>query len=66
MYTNIFQPYLLARTWGTLDHMTGGRVAWNIVTGYSTSAAQAMGKDSVTPHDKRYVEAHEYMDIMYS
>jgi alkanesulfonate monooxygenase SsuD/methylene tetrahydromethanopterin reductase-like flavin-dependent oxidoreductase (luciferase family) len=64
--TTYIPPYLLARTWGTLDHMTGGRVAWNIVTSYSTNSALAMGRKSVTAHDKRYAEAHEYMDIMYS
>jgi alkanesulfonate monooxygenase SsuD/methylene tetrahydromethanopterin reductase-like flavin-dependent oxidoreductase (luciferase family) len=46
--------------------MTKGRVAWNIVTSYSNNAAKAMGKDQVTAHDKRYTEAHEFMDIMYS
>ncbi len=46
--------------------MTEGRVAWNVVTSYQTHAAKAMGKENVTPHDKRYTEAHEYMDIMYS
>ena len=49
-----------------MDHMTKGRVAWNIVTSYSNNAAKAMGQDKVTAHDKRYDEAHEYMDIMYS
>ncbi len=46
--------------------MTKGRVAWNVVTSYSNNAAKAMGQDKVTPHDKRYTEAHEFMDIMYS
>ncbi|RDW74813.1 bacterial luciferase-like protein [Coleophoma cylindrospora] len=64
--TTYIPPYLLARTWGTLDHMSKGRVAWNIVTSYSNNAAKAMGQDKVTPHDKRYIEADEYMDIIYS
>jgi alkanesulfonate monooxygenase SsuD/methylene tetrahydromethanopterin reductase-like flavin-dependent oxidoreductase (luciferase family) len=46
--------------------MSKGRVAWNIVTSYSNNAAAAMGEEKVTPHDKRYTKAHEYMDMMYS
>ncbi len=41
-------PYLLARRMSTLDHLTKGRVGWNIVTGYLDSAARAMGLDGAT------------------
>ncbi|RDW74815.1 hypothetical protein BP6252_05957 [Coleophoma cylindrospora] len=64
--TTYIPPYLLARTWGTLDHMTKGRIAWNIVTSYGSKSSNALGFDKVTPHDKRYLEADEYMEIMYS
>ena len=37
-------PYLLARRFSTLDHLTNGRVGWNVVTGYLDSAARAMGQ----------------------
>jgi alkanesulfonate monooxygenase SsuD/methylene tetrahydromethanopterin reductase-like flavin-dependent oxidoreductase (luciferase family) len=60
------QPFVLARTYSTLDHATKGRVAWNVVTSYSTSAAQANGLEKVTAHDKRYEKAHEYMELCYS
>jgi alkanesulfonate monooxygenase SsuD/methylene tetrahydromethanopterin reductase-like flavin-dependent oxidoreductase (luciferase family) len=60
------QPYLLARTWGTLDHMTKGRVAWNVVTSYGSKSADAVGYTKVVPHDKRYAEADEFMEIVYS
>lgn len=55
----------MARTYSTLDHLTDGRVGWNIVTSHSNSAAQAMGKDEVMPHDERYLAAEEYMEIVY-
>lgn len=58
-------PYALARTFSTLDHLTEGRVGWNIVTSHSNSAAQAFGRDEVIPHDERYAAAEEYMDIVY-
>ena len=59
------QPYLLARRFSTLDHLTGGRVGWNIVTGYLESAARAMGLSSQLPHDERYDRADEYLDVLY-
>lgn len=64
--TSYINPFILARTWSTLDHLTKGRIAWNVVTSYSTSSAQANGMDSITPHDKRYEKAHEYLDLCYA
>ncbi len=58
-------PYLLARRFSTLDHLTGGRVGWNIVTGYLESAARAMGLAAQLPHDERYDRADEYLDVLY-
>jgi len=58
-------PYQLARSFSSLDHLSNGRVGWNIVTSHSNSAAQAMGKETVMPHDERYAAADEYMDIVY-
>ncbi len=59
------QPYLLARRFSTLDHLTGGRVGWNIVTSYQDSAARNLGLAGQIPHDKRYDRAEEYMDVVY-
>lgn len=58
-------PYLFARRMATLDHMTGGRVGWNVVTGILASGARAMGRDSIVPHDERYDMADEYLELMY-
>ncbi|MFJ5383055.1 NtaA/DmoA family FMN-dependent monooxygenase, partial [Cupriavidus sp. CER94] len=59
------QPYLLARRFSTLDHLTRGRVGWNIVTGYLDSAARAMGLDAQLAHDERYDRADEYLEVLY-
>ena len=59
------QPYLLARRFSTLDHLTQGRVGWNIVTGYLDSAARAMGLSEQLPHDERYERADEYLEVLY-
>ncbi|HEX7857868.1 MAG TPA: LLM class flavin-dependent oxidoreductase [Sphingobium sp.] len=59
-------PYLLARRFSTLDHLTRGRVAWNIVTGILPSTFKAMGMRNTMAHDARYDAADEYMDLMYA
>jgi alkanesulfonate monooxygenase len=58
-------PYTLARRFSTLDHLTGGRIGWNIVTGYLNSAAKGMGLARQPEHDTRYDIAEEYMQIVY-
>ncbi|SPA55825.1 LLM class flavin-dependent oxidoreductase [Cupriavidus taiwanensis] len=59
------QPYLLARRFSTLDHLTRGRVGWNIVTGYLDSAARAMGLEGQLAHDERYDRADEFLEVLY-
>lgn len=59
------EPYLLARRFSTLDHLTRGRIGWNIVTGYLDSAARAMGRAAQLAHDERYDRADEYLDVLY-
>lgn len=59
------QPYLLARRFATLDHLTQGRIAWNIVTSYQDSAARNVGLKGQIPHDERYDRADEFMEVMY-
>ena len=58
-------PYLMARRFSTLDHLTGGRVGWNIVTSYSESAARNVGMSQQLEHDERYELAEEYMKVLY-
>jgi long-chain alkane monooxygenase len=58
-------PYLFARRASTLDHLTGGRFGWNIVTGYLDSAARGMGLGQQLDHDSRYDIADEYMEVVY-
>ena len=58
-------PYLFARRMSTLDHLTRGRVGWNIVTGYLDSAARAAGFSTQPAHDDRYDLADEYMSLVY-
>jgi FMN-dependent oxidoreductase (nitrilotriacetate monooxygenase family) len=59
-------PFLFARRMATLDHLTQGRIGWNIVTGYLDSAARAMGFREQMAHDDRYDLADEYMRVVYA
>jgi hypothetical protein len=58
-------PFAFARRASTLDFLTNGRFAWNIVTSYLTNAAQNFGLDGQLPHDNRYLIADEYLDVAY-
>lgn len=58
-------PYTFARRMSTLDHLSGGRVGWNIVTGYLDSAARNLGLGGQLGHDERYDLADEYMEVVY-
>lgn len=58
-------PYKFAKTMTTLDHLTDGRVAWNIVTSYQESAAVNLGLERQIAHDERYDMADEFMEVCY-
>jgi alkanesulfonate monooxygenase len=58
-------PYGFARRMSTLDHLTDGRIGWNIVTGYLDSAARGAGREKQTAHDDRYEIAEEYLEVVY-
>lgn len=58
-------PYIFARRISTLDHLTDGRVGWNIVTGYLDSAARGLGLDNQIEHDTRYDRADDHIDLLY-
>ena len=62
--TGLDHPVQLARRFTTLDHLTGGRVGWNIVTGASQNAvAEVFGHDEMMSHDVRYEMAGEYVEL---
>ncbi|WP_287001808.1 MULTISPECIES: LLM class flavin-dependent oxidoreductase [Gordonia] len=63
--TGFEHPYPFARRLSTLDHLTKGRIGWNVVTGYLPSAARNMGDDDQLAHDDRYDHADEYLTVLY-
>src|SRR5471030_864744 len=58
-------PFAFARRMSTLDHLTKGRVGWNIVTSYLPNAARNFGHTDEVQHDRRYEIADEYLDVLY-
>ncbi|KAH8593808.1 luciferase-like domain-containing protein [Bisporella sp. PMI_857] len=63
--TTFEPPFLLAKRFSTLDHITNGRVAWNVVTSWSDTSARALGLESHPEHDTRYAIAEEYLSLTY-
>ncbi|WP_323187301.1 LLM class flavin-dependent oxidoreductase [Streptomyces sp. NBC_00006] len=62
--TTYYEPFHVARLFATLDLMTGGRVAWNIVTSMNDSEAANFGRASHLEHDLRYDRADEFLQIV--
>ena len=58
-------PFNFARRASTLDHLTDGRVAWNVVTSYLPSAAQNLGFNDLPRHDDRYERGDDYLEVLY-
>jgi FMN-dependent oxidoreductase (nitrilotriacetate monooxygenase family) len=60
--TTYYQPFHVARTFATLDHLSGGRAAWNVVTSVNDSEARNFGVRQALGHDERYDRADEFME----
>jgi FMN-dependent oxidoreductase (nitrilotriacetate monooxygenase family) len=58
------EPYVVARTFATLHHISGGRAAWNIVTSTHNAAALNFGRHGLAEHDLRYEMANEFVDVV--
>jgi FMN-dependent oxidoreductase (nitrilotriacetate monooxygenase family) len=61
--TSYDQPYHIAREFRTLDHLSGGRAAWNVVTSMNDGEALNFGVESHLDHDRRYDRADEFMEL---
>jgi len=63
--TTYEHPFSFARRMSTLDHITEGRIGWNIVTSYLRNAAASFGLDQEIEHDRRYELADEFATVAY-
>ena len=63
--SSTFEPaYTIARRFASLDHISGGRAGWNLVTTSNPDAALNFGMDDQMPHAERYARAREYFDVV--
>lgn len=62
--TTFDEPYHIARRFASLDHISGGRAGWNIVTTSNPDAALNFGLDDHMEHDERYARAREFYDVV--
>ncbi|WP_225913724.1 LLM class flavin-dependent oxidoreductase [Leptolyngbya ohadii] len=62
--TTYDSPYHVARRFASLDHLSGGRAGWNIVTTYNPDAALNFGLEEEIEHDERYRRAREFYDVV--
>ncbi len=58
------EPYNVARQFASLDHISGGRAGWNVVTSWLEGSASNFGKSAHYPHDVRYRLAGEYLEVI--
>jgi FMN-dependent oxidoreductase (nitrilotriacetate monooxygenase family) len=61
--TQVERAPAVARRYGTLDHLTKGRVGWNVVTGAAQAASAALFGEPMMPHDERYAQAEDHVSI---
>ena len=64
--TNFEQPYALARRLASIDHISGGRIGWNIVSSLADGAAKSFGVDQPASHAERYARADEFVELTKS
>ena len=62
--TSYNEPYNIARKFASLDHISGGRAGWNVVTSSNLSEAYNFGREAHFEHDERYDRAIEFADIV--
>ena len=62
--TTFEPPYMIARRFASLDHISGGRAGWNIVTTSNPDAAKNFGHEDQMPHAERYRRAREFYDVV--
>lgn len=62
--TSYNEPFNIARRFSTLDHITGGRAGWNVVTTADLGSARNFGRDAVPNHAERYARAAEFTQIV--
>lgn len=61
--TTFSDPFTIARSFSSLDHISRGRAAWNVVTSYSDDVARNFSKEDMPGHADRYAKATEFLQV---
>ena len=61
--TTFSDPFTMARTFSSLDHISRGRAAWNVVTSFSADVAKNFSRDDMPDHAERYARAREFLQV---
>lgn len=61
--TTFSDPFTMARTFSSLDHISRGRAAWNVVTSFSADVAKNFSRDDMPNHAERYARAREFLQV---
>jgi FMN-dependent oxidoreductase (nitrilotriacetate monooxygenase family) len=65
MSTSYYEPYNLARLFASLDHLSGGRAGWNVVTSAHPAGGYNFGRDGLEDHALRYARAREFVEVCF-
>ncbi|MFZ4835268.1 LLM class flavin-dependent oxidoreductase [Rouxiella sp. Mn2063] len=63
--TTFSDPFTMARSFSSLDHISRGRAAWNVVTSFSADVARNFSRDDMPNHAERYGRAREFLDVAF-
>lgn len=63
--TTFSDPFTLARSFSSLDHISRGRAAWNVVTSFSTDVAKNFSREDMPDHASRYARAREFLEVTH-
>ncbi|WP_277976165.1 LLM class flavin-dependent oxidoreductase [Pantoea endophytica] len=61
--TTFSDPFTMARSFSSLDHISRGRAAWNVVTSFSTDVARNFSRNDMPNHAERYARAREFLEV---
>ncbi|RWR00956.1 nitrilotriacetate monooxygenase [[Pantoea] beijingensis] len=63
--TTFSDPFTLARSFSSLDHISRGRAGWNVVTSFSTDVARNFSREDMPTHADRYAQAREFLQVAF-
>ncbi|SDJ25864.1 LLM class flavin-dependent oxidoreductase [Salipiger marinus] len=63
--TSYYEPYNIARLFGSADHISGGRMCWNVVTSDHDETGYNYNRDGLPPHSERYERCEEFVDVVF-